>query len=515
MYRGCWEDTQGTARFTTDMRTHNVPPQTIEIIEQSEEAAARGETLAAKLAGDGTSGYIDTIVNYDEDEGDLNIANVVKIGDQYITKEWSCSRDLKKITNQRNRSFTRSNGKARRSYIEEEDALRVSRDIFDNDFDQSVEPNPTLRGSSTGRKSISNKVEHPDCDLCFQDEEVFFDKSLRLSQRGRSLKRSDNGSVRRKTTFERSGEFRRSETRNGNINNSRKSIKRRGSWNKSNGRSSRRSLKRTDDDLPQHYEISFNEQNRQSNVTPLKTSNLKRGRSSSPSRKSVSFHRKTVQEFDPRDSVFDKNRKSGSSNSPERLSASFARFDTPPIDDDFDEFDENYVTPIPGEGNKRNVRSSVFSATKNKTASSTRGVNVNGKTRIATGHRSGYNTVTNNRMSNNRFSNSSVGKNYRMTETAGAENRRGTVTSHMKNLNQRSPGRPSLTGRVDEFQDDLRESAHGGRLSKIYDQRQRSMKSLTKSVRTEAREDDLKAMAVQMKRYGELELQESRIRNTL
>jgi hypothetical protein len=499
----------------TDMRTHAAPPQTIEIMEQSEEAAARGETLASKLAGDGTAGYIDTIVNYDEEEGGLNIANVVKIGDQYITKEWQCSKDLQKVTGKRNRSLTRSNVGARRSFFEDDDALRVSRDIFENDFDQSVEPNPTLRGSSAGRKSIRSKFDHEDCDLCNQDEEVFFDKSLALSKGRRSLKRSDNGSVHRKTAYERTGEFKRSEVKNELQNNSRRSTNKRGSWNRSNGRNSRRSLKRTEEDFPQHHEISFNEQNRQSNVTPLKTSNLKRGRSSSPSRKSVSFHRKTVQEFDPRDSVFDNNRKSGSSNSPERLSASFARFDTPPIDDDFDEFDENFATPIPGEGNKRNVRSSVFSATKNKTASSTRGLNVNSKTRIATGHRSGYNTVTNNRLSNNRFSNSSVGKNYRMSETAGDGNRRSTVTSHMKSLNQRSPGRPSLTGRIDELEDDFRVSTHGGRLSNIYDQRNHSMKSLTKSERTIARNEDLKAMAVQMKRYGDLELQESKIRNTL
>ena len=39
--------------------------------------------------------FIDTIINYDEDAGDLNIANIVKIGDRVITKEWDWGQELK------------------------------------------------------------------------------------------------------------------------------------------------------------------------------------------------------------------------------------------------------------------------------------------------------------------------------------------------------------------------------------------------------------------------------------
>lgn len=39
--------------------------------------------------------FIDTIINYDEDAGDLSIANIVKIGDRVIKREWDCGQELK------------------------------------------------------------------------------------------------------------------------------------------------------------------------------------------------------------------------------------------------------------------------------------------------------------------------------------------------------------------------------------------------------------------------------------
>lgn len=39
--------------------------------------------------------FIDTIINYDENAGDLSIANIVKIGDRIITREWDCGEELK------------------------------------------------------------------------------------------------------------------------------------------------------------------------------------------------------------------------------------------------------------------------------------------------------------------------------------------------------------------------------------------------------------------------------------
>ena len=39
--------------------------------------------------------FIDTIINYDENAGDLSIANIVKIGDRIITREWDWGDELK------------------------------------------------------------------------------------------------------------------------------------------------------------------------------------------------------------------------------------------------------------------------------------------------------------------------------------------------------------------------------------------------------------------------------------
>ena len=62
-------------------------------------------TKGSKLQRSKSSGFIDTIVTFGDDGKDLKIANIVKIGDKYITKEWNCgdewerkygTRDIKK-----------------------------------------------------------------------------------------------------------------------------------------------------------------------------------------------------------------------------------------------------------------------------------------------------------------------------------------------------------------------------------------------------------------------------------
>jgi len=489
MYQGCRQDSRKSTQFTTDTKTKRNPPQTIEIIEQDDDQ--REVTLAERLAGDGTEGYIDTIVNYDEDEGNLNIANVVKIGDKYITKEWQCGKDLKQkyAEGSMTKSINRGTFGGRQSFAidDDEDELRVSRNLFESEIasDDSVELNPTFRGdSSTSRKQVKTRVDHQDCDLCHQDDEVFFDRSRTFSKRRNSLRKSERGSVHRKSSAIRSSDSRGSGQRNTKQRNNasrtthreskarnshRRSITR-NTWNRksnrSSGRISRRSISKKNE-FVDNYDLSFNEDaNRRSTTSPLKVSNLKRRGSASPtSRKSVSFHRSTVNEFDPRESSY-QNRRSGTSNSPDRLSASFARFDTPPPDEeDFEDFEQDFVDTIPGEGNKKDVRRSTFSASKNKTKSSTRKNSIHKRDGSATRSNGMKKTFAEQRNTQNRFSNSSVGKGYNMSE--------------------------------------------------VWGDKRTSMKGLTKSSRTDKRNHNLKTLAIKIKRYGELEDQEAKIRNAL
>lgn len=103
----------------------------------------------------------------------------------------------------------------------------------------------------------------------------------------------------------------------------------------------------------------------------MKASNLRgSNRSSSPIRKAVSFSNNEVEEFNPtqpinRDSRL--SRGSRLSDLSQRLSASFARDNTPSLDEDSADFDEDFAGSIPKEGVKPGIRTSFFSATKDKT----------------------------------------------------------------------------------------------------------------------------------------------------
>ncbi len=82
---------QREMRYSALQEYGQAPPQTVELYEGSddEDEDATRHNIANKLGGPGAQGYIDTIVNFDEKEGELNISNVVKIGDQLIRKDWN------------------------------------------------------------------------------------------------------------------------------------------------------------------------------------------------------------------------------------------------------------------------------------------------------------------------------------------------------------------------------------------------------------------------------------------
>ena len=159
-------DTQERTQLERQSRKKGPVPQTIEIYEgEDNEVDKSRHTVANKLAGNGLDGYVDTIVNYNEDEGELNIANVVKIGDQYITKEWDCGKEYRETINRSRSPSKRSKGSKRSVSLKDTfDASRMtaSKHLFNDEFEESVEPNPTFR-SSTRKLKATNM--HCDCDL--------------------------------------------------------------------------------------------------------------------------------------------------------------------------------------------------------------------------------------------------------------------------------------------------------------------------------------------------------------
>lgn len=123
--------------------------------------------------------------------------------------------------------------------------------------------------------------------------------------------------------------------------------------------------------------MSFQRKSKKASVSPLKVSNLRgSNRSSSPVRKSVSFNKNEVEEFNAYDSINRgsfRSKTSRPSDSPQRLSASFAREQTPSLGEDSADFEEDFVGSIPVEGVKPGIRTSFFSATKDKTRATTMG----------------------------------------------------------------------------------------------------------------------------------------------
>lgn len=148
----------------------NDPTQTVEIVEHYEDGGKKEDTLGARLAADGTTGYIDTIINYDEKEGELNIANIVKIGDKYIKKEWECGDEFKAIYGRsksagRNSTLKQSTNKRATTgrmddTLNRRSPLRCSKNLFEEDSLESVEPNPTFRGTTKRSAKAKTKFDH-------------------------------------------------------------------------------------------------------------------------------------------------------------------------------------------------------------------------------------------------------------------------------------------------------------------------------------------------------------------
>jgi hypothetical protein len=450
------------------------PPQTVEIYEGSDtEEDAHKLTLAERIGGKkGDNGYVDTIINFDEKQGQLNISNVVKIGDQYITKQWDCGEEYRESlrrsqTPQRStnksqqRSRTRSphknyNRSSQRDYnksprknantslqggtnkspqrpsdtspqkITDKLTIRdtfdgsrmtASKHLFTDDSEESVSSNPTFRNIFEDQKKFESKVDHCECDLCRQDDEIFWGNGRPFSQSRSSLKRKHRAEV-------------------------------------------------VKDEVISFLEEDINKSQRRSS---LKRSNV---RSSSPERKSVSF-RSFADRNNHRNSYYeDKNNRRKRSTSPGaslNLSASFGRDDDEPENfvDDTAEFEpresgvSDFAGIIPVEGKKGSVRSLRFSATKDKTKASTRG----GKT------------------SSKKGMTANTGA-YRMTDFQRA-------TINKQKLSTTTPKLRSNT----EYKS--------------------ASKPLKKGERTNVRKSNMKRLAIKMKEYGELEHQETKIRNTL
>jgi len=93
---------------------------------------------------------------------------VVKIGDQYITKEWDCGEEFRE-TLERSGSATKNrySSTAKNEKIKEEmndtfDPSRatVSRRLFEENEENSVEPNPTIERKSFTKHNFKTKVDH-------------------------------------------------------------------------------------------------------------------------------------------------------------------------------------------------------------------------------------------------------------------------------------------------------------------------------------------------------------------
>jgi hypothetical protein len=483
MYRSMYESVFPSGRGSRSLSRSGAkqPPQTVEIYEGSDtEEDADNLTLGERLGGKkGDNGYVDTIINFDEKQGQLNISNVVKIGDQYITKEWDCGEEYRESlrrskTPQRNtikshespqRSSTRSphknyNRSSQRNYnkspqkdantslqrstnnspqrpsntnppkISDKISMRdvfdasrmtASKHLFTEDLEESVERNPTFRSIFSDQKKFKSKVDHCECDLCQQDGKISWGTGNLFSQSRSSLKKKHRAHI-------------------------------------------------VKDEVISLLEEDINRSHPRSS---LKRSTVK---SSSPERKSVSFRsfadRSIADRSSHRNSYYEdinsRRKRSTLSGSPINLSASFGRDDEPEnFVDDTAEFEprefevRDFAGIIPNEGKKGSVRSLRFSATKDKTKASTRGVK----------------TPTKKSMTSNTGA-------YRMTDF-----QRGTINEQQ--LSETAPKPRSNT------------------------QYKSSSKRLARGERTNVRKSNMKKLAIKLKEYGELEQQEVKIRNAL
>lgn len=505
-------------------RTTQNPPQTIELYEGSDIEEEAGKlTIAQRLgAKQGEQGYIDTIINFDEKEGKLNIANVVKIGDQYITKEWDCGEEYRE-TVKRSKSPQRGANKLTLKDTFDASRLTASKRLFTEDIDESVERNPTLRSVNSNHKSFTGNVEHCDCDLCNQEEQVYWKDIKRLSQN-------------------------RSSTRMKNV-----------------------------DEVVRDEVISFHEDDIDGSISrpSNRRSSLRRGgRSTSPQRKSVSF-RNLVDEYGSKTgnsyyNEINNKRKSNSSTSPLRLSASFG-IDEPEnfdLEEDTAEFEEReFSHSIPREGNKSQVRSFRFSATKDRVKSGNRSgiastkpgltnfrysainnrVKTSGKGNRTptksgnTGYR--YSTIRDNTKASTRVTltpNKLEQTNYRYSAIRDRARGNTKVDATPNNLERTSfrysairdrtkantkvnitPIKPGLTSnsgsyRMTDFEHGvIDESSPSAAKSRSRTEFTSTNNRLTKGERTNIKQKNLKRLAIRMKEYGELEQQESRIKDTL
>lgn len=140
------------------------PPQTVELYEGSDDPLNKEEkqNIVNKLGGDGVDSRIDTIINYDKDEGQFNISNVITIGDQVICKEWKCDKEMgETIENNRsaNRNRSRSSRRFKNQTIEMDDTYGPSQTLISEE-DESVERNPSMGRKTFNRHKFSQNVEN-------------------------------------------------------------------------------------------------------------------------------------------------------------------------------------------------------------------------------------------------------------------------------------------------------------------------------------------------------------------
>lgn len=521
--RSLYQSVYSDKRLSWGRKTQN-PPQTIELYEGSDLEEEAGKlTIAQRLgAKQGEQGYIDTIINFDEKEGKLNIANVVKIGDQYITKEWDCGEEYRE-TVKRSRSPQRTSKKLTLRDTFDASRLNASKHLFTEDFDESVERNPTLASFTSNHKNFTSKVEHCDCDLCKQDEQVYWSDIKRLSQN-------------------------RSSTRMKNV-----------------------------DEVVRDEVISFHEDDINGSISrpSNRRSSLRRGgRSESPQRKSVSF-RNLVDEYGNRDensyyNEINKKRKSNSSTSPLRLSASFG-IDEPEnfdLEEDTAEFEEReFSHSIPREGNKSQVRSFRFSATKDRVKSGNRSGIASTRPgltnfrysavndRVKAGAKDNktptkpdrtdyrYSTIKDNTKASTRVTltpNNLEQSSFRYSairDRARANTKVDATPNNLEKTNYRysaikdrtktntnvniTPIKPGLTSNSGSYQmtnferGTIDESSPSAAKSRSKTEFTSTNNRLTKGERTNIKQTNLKRLAIRMKEYGELEQQESRIKDTL
>jgi len=237
-------------------------------------------------------------------------------------------RRSKSATRNRSRASRSSNrSRANNNFNDTFDPTRM--DVAGNNHEEedlSVEPNPTVRRRTNPNKPRL-KAEHCECDLCDQEEEVFWKTSKPLSNRGSSVgRRSSRG--RNSQNLER--------------------------------------VSYHEDDLSPERNGSFSR------------SSLKRSKGPrSSGRKSVSF-KELIDEFNPNYSIYREGRGAGNRSINGRRSngsssiARSASFGNADLDDDTADFDEiEFTGSIPAEGKKSLVRGSRFSASKNITRAGT------------------------------------------------------------------------------------------------------------------------------------------------